>query len=122
MFKLQIGFGFVNNEYIYGYDVFFKVGFGVFCIKCCVCYILINGLLRLVYGWVQRGVLDRVQVFVVIVVLEKNIYMYYGKKGLNIVWLRKMEIVWMGGCFDGFIFFWFLFNVYLLVYFNLDIM
>lgn len=39
--------------------------------------------------------------------------MYYGKKGLNIVWLRKMEIVWMGGCFDGFIFFWFLFNVFL---------
>lgn len=42
---------------------------------------------------------------------KKNTHMYHGKKGSNIAWSRKTETVWMGGCFDGFISSWFLFNV-----------
>lgn len=101
----------MNNEYTHGYDVLLKVGFGVFCIKCCVRHILTNGPLRSVHGGAQRGAPDRVQALAATVVLEKNTHMYHGKKGSNIAWSRKTETVWMGGCFDGFISSWFLFNV-----------
>lgn len=54
---------------ISGYDVLLKVGFGVFCIKCCVRHILTNGPLRSVHGGAQRGAPDRVQALAATVVL-----------------------------------------------------
>lgn len=67
------------------------------------------------HGGAQRGAPDRVQALAATVVLgkngEKNTHMYHGKKGSNIAWSRKTETVWMGGCFDGVISSWFLFNV-----------
>lgn len=76
----------MNNEYTHGYDVLLKVGFGVFCIKCCVRHILTNGPLRSVHGGAQRGAPDRVQALAATVVLEKNTHMYHGKKSSNIAW------------------------------------